>query len=155
MQTVMHRVISYKFLKLKIKCYITDPVWASLNHGSLICIECSGIHRNLGTHLSRVRSLELDDWSNELVQLMTSIGNKMINTVYEANCSKYPRPKPNPNTIREEKEKWIRAKYESKFFLAPLPRSDLSVGKVSIFFKSYFKFKRIRLIKIPFLEYVL
>ena len=44
----------------------------------------TGIHRNLGTHLSRVRSLELDDWSNELVQTMTSIGNRMINTVYEA-----------------------------------------------------------------------
>jgi hypothetical protein len=44
-------------------CNYLDPVWASLNLGSLICIECSGIHRNLGTHLSRVRSLELDDWS--------------------------------------------------------------------------------------------
>ncbi|CAF0773886.1 unnamed protein product [Brachionus calyciflorus] len=110
-------------------CDAPNPVWASLNHGSLICIECSGIHRNLGTHLSRVRSLELDDWSNELVQLMTSIGNKMINSVYEANCGKYGKPKPNPGTPREEKEKWIRAKYESKLFLAPLPRSDISLGK--------------------------
>ena len=41
---------------------ISDPDWASLNLGSLICIECSGIHRNLGTHISKVRSLELDDW---------------------------------------------------------------------------------------------
>jgi PREDICTED: similar to centaurin-gamma 2 (ARF-GAP with GTP-binding protein-like, ankyrin repeat and pleckstrin homology domains 1) (AGAP-1) (GTP-binding and GTPase-activating protein 1) (GGAP1) len=39
-----------------------DPDWASLNLGSLICIECCGIHRNLGTHISRVRSLDLDDW---------------------------------------------------------------------------------------------
>lgn len=84
----------------------------------------------MGTHLSRVRSLELDDWSNELVQLMTSIGNKMINSIYEANYSKYAKPKPNPNTPREEKEKWIRAKYESKSFLESLPRSDISVGKV-------------------------
>ncbi|RNA43200.1 Centaurin-gamma [Brachionus plicatilis] len=110
-------------------CDATNPVWASLNHGSLICIECSGIHRNLGTHLSRVRSLELDDWSNELVQLMTSIGNKMMNSVYEAQCSKYSKQKPSPNTAREEKEKWIRAKYESKLFLAPLPRLDISLGK--------------------------
>ena len=39
-----------------------DPDWASINLGALICIECSGIHRNLGTHLSRVRSLDLDEW---------------------------------------------------------------------------------------------
>ena len=40
----------------------SGPSWASLNLGSLICMECSGIHRNLGTHHSRVRSLELDEW---------------------------------------------------------------------------------------------
>lgn len=39
-----------------------DPEWASLNHGCVLCIECSGVHRNLGTHISRIRSLELDDW---------------------------------------------------------------------------------------------
>ena len=40
----------------------TDPDWASLNLGVLVCIECSGIHRNLGSHISRVRSLDLDEW---------------------------------------------------------------------------------------------
>lgn len=40
----------------------SDPEWASLNHGCLLCIECSGVHRNLGTHISRIRSLELDEW---------------------------------------------------------------------------------------------
>lgn len=42
--------------------YIVDPEWASLNLGILMCIECSGIHRNLGSHISKVRSLGLDDW---------------------------------------------------------------------------------------------
>lgn len=42
---------------------IIEPVWCSVNLGILVCIECSGIHRNLGTHISKVRSLELDDWS--------------------------------------------------------------------------------------------
>lgn len=40
----------------------SDPEWASINLGILICIECSGVHRNLGSHLSRVRSILLDDW---------------------------------------------------------------------------------------------
>jgi hypothetical protein len=39
-----------------------DPTWASLNLGALICMDCASLHRNLGTHLSRVRSLELDEW---------------------------------------------------------------------------------------------
>lgn len=49
------------FIQVHSLCY-SDPDWASLNLGILICIECSGIHRNLGTHLTRVRSLDLDDW---------------------------------------------------------------------------------------------
>lgn len=64
----------------------TDPDWASLNLGALICIECSGIHRNLGTHLSRVRSLDLDEWPLELIKVMAAIGNELANTVWEANA---------------------------------------------------------------------
>ncbi len=43
-------------------CDQTNPTWASLNLGALICMDCASLHRNLGTHLSRVRSLELDEW---------------------------------------------------------------------------------------------
>jgi len=42
---------------------LLGPDWASLNFGALVCIECSGVHRNLSGRLSRVRSLELDEWS--------------------------------------------------------------------------------------------
>ncbi|CAG2164190.1 unnamed protein product [Oppiella nova] len=48
--------------KYCVDCDSLNPDWASLNLGALICIECSGIHRNLGTHISKVRSLALDDW---------------------------------------------------------------------------------------------
>lgn len=69
-----------------------DPDWASLNLGALICIECSGIHRNLGTHLSRVRSLDLDDWPVELSMVMTAIGNAMANSVWEGALEGYSKP---------------------------------------------------------------
>nr|XP_023671297.1 arf-GAP with GTPase, ANK repeat and PH domain-containing protein 3-like [Paramormyrops kingsleyae] len=108
-------------------CFPADPDWASLNLGALICIECSGIHRNLGTHLSRVRSLDLDDWPVELSMVMTAIGNAMANGVWEGALDNYT--KPGVDSSREEKERWIRAKYEQKLFLLPLPPSDVPLGQ--------------------------
>uniref|UniRef100_A0A8C1X9I9 Arf-GAP with GTPase, ANK repeat and PH domain-containing protein 3 n=1 Tax=Cyprinus carpio TaxID=7962 RepID=A0A8C1X9I9_CYPCA len=108
-------------------CDAPNPDWASLNLGALICIECSGMHRNLGTHLSRVRSLDLDDWPVELSMVMTAIGNAMANSVWEGCVEGYT--KPGVDSTREEKERWIRAKYEQKLFLVGLPQSDVPLGQ--------------------------
>uniref|UniRef100_A0A672ZL38 Arf-GAP with GTPase, ANK repeat and PH domain-containing protein 1 n=1 Tax=Sphaeramia orbicularis TaxID=375764 RepID=A0A672ZL38_9TELE len=108
-------------------CEAQNPDWASLNLGALICIECSGIHRNLGTHLSRVRSLDLDEWPLELIKVMSSIGNELANSVWEANAQ--GRLKPGPDASREERERWIRAKYEQRLFVASLPGVDLPLGQ--------------------------
>ncbi|XP_075070418.1 arf-GAP with GTPase, ANK repeat and PH domain-containing protein 3 isoform X3 [Mixophyes fleayi] len=110
-----------------VDCDTANPDWASLNLGALMCIECSGIHRNLGTHLSRVRSLDLDDWPVELTMVMMAIGNSLANIVWEHCIEGYN--KPGPESSREEKECWIRAKYEQKLFLCPLPASDVPLGQ--------------------------
>uniref|UniRef100_A0A671KXX5 Arf-GAP with GTPase, ANK repeat and PH domain-containing protein 1-like n=1 Tax=Sinocyclocheilus anshuiensis TaxID=1608454 RepID=A0A671KXX5_9TELE len=110
-----------------VDCEAQNPDWASLNLGALICIECSGIHRNLGTHLSRVRSLDLDEWSLELIKVMSAIGNELANSVWEANAQ--GRLKPAPDASREERERWIRAKYEQKLFLASLTCTELTLGQ--------------------------
>ncbi|XP_072508310.1 arf-GAP with GTPase, ANK repeat and PH domain-containing protein 3 isoform X2 [Notamacropus eugenii] len=110
-----------------IDCDSPNPDWASLNLGALMCIECSGIHRHLGAHLSRVRSLDLDDWPPELLAVMTAMGNALANSVWEGALDGYA--KPGPDACREEKEHWIRAKYEQKLFLAPLPSSDVPLGQ--------------------------
>ncbi|NXY08277.1 AGAP1 protein, partial [Pteruthius melanotis] len=75
-----------------VDCEAPNPDWASLNLGALICIECSGIHRNLGTHLSRVRSLDLDDWPIELIKVMSAIGNELANSVWEENSQGHVKP---------------------------------------------------------------
>uniref|UniRef100_A0A6Q2XGQ3 ArfGAP with GTPase domain, ankyrin repeat and PH domain 1 n=1 Tax=Esox lucius TaxID=8010 RepID=A0A6Q2XGQ3_ESOLU len=110
-----------------VDCEAQNPDWASLNLGALICIECSGIHRNLGTHLSRVRSLDLDEWPLELLKVMSSIGNELANSVWEGNAQ--GRLKPAPDATREERERWIRAKYEQRLFLASLAGAELSLGQ--------------------------
>ncbi|XP_022053149.1 arf-GAP with GTPase, ANK repeat and PH domain-containing protein 1-like [Acanthochromis polyacanthus] len=102
-----------------VDCDAPNPTWASLNLGALICIECSGIHRNLGTHLSRVRSLALDDLPRELTLVLSAIGNHMVNSTWEARTMGHRKPA--PDATREERESWIRAKYEQKLFVAPLP----------------------------------
>ncbi|KAK7858010.1 adp-ribosylation factor gtpase-activating protein agd3, partial [Quercus suber] len=40
-------------------CGAPEPDWASLNLGVLVCIECSGVHRNLGVHISKVNCMSL------------------------------------------------------------------------------------------------
>ncbi|KAG8004402.1 Arf-GAP with GTPase, partial [Nibea albiflora] len=123
-------------------CEAQNPDWASLNLGALICIECSGIHRNLGTHLSRVRSLDLDEWPLELIKVMSAIGNELANSVWEgqragdaSNRGRTPAAgagswSRNESARRwEERERWIRAKYEQRLFLASLPGVDLSLGQ--------------------------
>jgi len=57
----------------KKKLFSADPEWASINLGIFVCIECSGVHRNLGTHISKVRSLRLDVWTDELIQVCHSL----------------------------------------------------------------------------------
>uniref|UniRef100_A0A1B6K9Y5 Centaurin-gamma-1A n=1 Tax=Graphocephala atropunctata TaxID=36148 RepID=A0A1B6K9Y5_9HEMI len=102
-----------------VDCDAPNPEWASLNLGVLMCIECCGVHRNLGSHISRVRSLHLDEWPPGHLAVMLSIGNAMGNSVWEAVVRE--RAKPTPGSSREEKERWIRSKYEGKEFLSALP----------------------------------
>ncbi|CAH8590443.1 unnamed protein product [Heterobilharzia americana] len=107
-------------------CGASEPDWASLNLGAMVCISCSGIHRQLGTHISRIRSLHLDEWSTESVAVMGAIGNTLANSVWEAAVpvNAGNRRKPDSSSSREEKEIWIRAKYERQEFLPPLPYPD-------------------------------
>lgn len=53
----------------------TDATWASLGFGVIVCLNCAGHHRSLGTHLTLVRSIKLDAWTDEHFQPLTLFGN--------------------------------------------------------------------------------
>lgn len=61
-----------------------DPRWASWNLGVFLCIRCSGIHRSMGTHISKVKSIDLDVWTAEQMDSITKWGNRLANLYWEA-----------------------------------------------------------------------
>ncbi|KAM4772071.1 arf-GAP with coiled-coil, ANK repeat and PH domain-containing protein 2 [Rhinophrynus dorsalis] len=112
-------------------CGLPDPRWASINLGITLCIECSGIHRSLGVHFSKVRSLTLDTWEPELLKLMCELGNDVINGIYEARVDKMGVKKPQNGCLRQEKEAYIKAKYVEKKFVDKYSESTLGCKKSS------------------------
>ncbi|XP_043957041.1 arf-GAP with dual PH domain-containing protein 1 isoform X2 [Gambusia affinis] len=93
-------------------CGAPEPDWASYKIGVFVCLNCSGIHRNLS---SRVKSIRLDNWEDDLVEFMKSTGNANARAVYEkAVPPYYYRPMKNDcNVLRDQ---WIRAKYQRMEF---------------------------------------
>ncbi|XP_063746382.1 arf-GAP with coiled-coil, ANK repeat and PH domain-containing protein 3-like isoform X1 [Eleginops maclovinus] len=109
-------------------CGQADPRWASINLGILLCIECSGIHRSLGVHCSKVRSLTLDSWEPELLKLMCELGNSVINHIYEGSYQEQGLKKPLPSSSRQEKEAWIKSKYVERKFLKKLGSTEILIN---------------------------
>jgi hypothetical protein len=46
-----------------------DPRWASYSLGVFLCIRCAGIHRKMGTHISKVKSITMDQWNTEQIDV--------------------------------------------------------------------------------------
>uniref|UniRef100_A0A8C1FWA4 Arf-GAP with coiled-coil, ANK repeat and PH domain-containing protein n=1 Tax=Cyprinus carpio carpio TaxID=630221 RepID=A0A8C1FWA4_CYPCA len=126
-ESILQRVQSLPGNEICCDCGRADPRWASINLGILLCIECSGIHRSLGVHCSKVRSLTLDTWEPELVKLMCELGNAVINQIYEGACEEQRLKKPGPSSSRQEKESWIKAKYVERKFLKKMCGSEALV----------------------------
>ncbi|XP_062235286.1 arf-GAP with SH3 domain, ANK repeat and PH domain-containing protein 1 isoform X2 [Platichthys flesus] len=92
-------------------CGAADPKWLSTNLGILTCIECSGIHREMGVHISRIQSMELDKLGTSELLLAKNVGNSSFNEIMEGNLTT-PSPKPTPSSDMTVRKEFINAKYQ-------------------------------------------
>ncbi|KIK94685.1 hypothetical protein PAXRUDRAFT_431741 [Paxillus rubicundulus Ve08.2h10] len=103
-------------------CKRNDPRWASWNLGVFLCIRCSGIHRGMGTHISRVKSIDLDMWTPEQMESIQQWGNRRANLYWEAHLKAGHIP------LDHKMESFVRSKYESRrWAMDGPPPSDPSV----------------------------
>ncbi|EGX93307.1 GTPase activating protein for Arf, putative [Cordyceps militaris CM01] len=91
-------------------CYARNPAWASWSLGVFLCMRCATIHRKLGTHISKVKSLSMDSWSNEQVDNMRKVGNVNSNQIYNPANKKAPVPV-DSDEADSAMERFIRQKY--------------------------------------------
>jgi hypothetical protein len=110
-----------------VECGAAKPEWVSLNLGLLLCIECSGTHRSLGTHISKVRSLSLDSFGPRVLGLVEYINQKWETDEYIRKTraiweARVRSEKPQPHSSHAEKGAYIKSKYTP--WGGSLPRVD-------------------------------
>ncbi|BFZ21187.1 hypothetical protein BsWGS_24226 [Bradybaena similaris] len=111
-------------------CGAADPEWLSVNLGVMICLECCGIHRELGVHISRTQSTVIDELGTSQLLLARVIGNAAFNDIMEAKLDPIDSLhsiKPKPSSHMNERRDFIKSKYEQHKFaiITSADREDL------------------------------
>ncbi|CEP64282.1 GTPase-activating protein AGE1 LALA0_S11e00606g [Lachancea lanzarotensis] len=104
-------------------CGSTNQVeWVSINLLCVVCIKCSSVHRSLGVHNSKIRSLKLDTFtSKEIIELMKSVSNKNVNSIYEAELHAKILDSDSLPQLRSD---FITEKYVERKFVTSLDEID-------------------------------
>lgn len=113
------------------------PTWLSTNLGVLVCIECSGIHRYLGVHISRIQSLTLDKLNTSQLLIAHNMGNDFFNEIFEAKLRQlellaadiaspdsFDTPRLKPNSSMEQRCDYIKGKYIQRKFCQIVHKDD-------------------------------
>ncbi|GMK54884.1 hypothetical protein CspeluHIS016_0114700 [Cutaneotrichosporon spelunceum] len=111
-------------------CRAAAPRWASVNLGVFLCVTCASIHRKMGTHKSRVKSVTLDEWTREQVAGMKDMGNVKSNAIYNPDPERHPPPASVSDERDSEIQQFIRRKYELGAFKSGSGR-DLATASVN------------------------
>ena len=103
-------------------CKKTSPTWASVNLGVFVCINCSGCHREIGVHITKIRSVNLDVWPKDVLNNFKIINNKIANKYWECKLKKFDFKKIQNDNYRLVE--FIRDKYEHKKWVDPKKKVD-------------------------------
>eukprot|EP00455_Lapot_gusevi_P001050 TRINITY_DN10423_c0_g1_i4.p1 TRINITY_DN10423_c0_g1~~TRINITY_DN10423_c0_g1_i4.p1 ORF type:complete len:349 (-),score=54.73 TRINITY_DN10423_c0_g1_i4:202-1248(-) len=109
-----------------------------------MCLECSGVHRAMGVHLSKVRSLTLDVLDASLLKYLSVLGNARSNALlweeklYRENQDNAAAVDQARQAIirRDGKESWIRSKYERREHIISPVREDTPTDLNQMLFSS-------------------
>uniref|UniRef100_A0AAX7U5T0 Arf-GAP domain-containing protein n=1 Tax=Astatotilapia calliptera TaxID=8154 RepID=A0AAX7U5T0_ASTCA len=132
-----HAQFIYHNCDLVVFCSRSEPRWASVNRGVLICDECCSVHRSLGRHSSQVRHLTHTPWPPTQLQMVQTLYNNGANSIWEhslldpASVTSGKR-KANPqDKLHPNKSEFIRAKYQMLVFVHRIPcrEDDSSTAK--------------------------
>mmetsp|Transcript_17307 Transcript_17307/g.25577 ORF Transcript_17307/g.25577 Transcript_17307/m.25577 type:complete len:179 (+) Transcript_17307:160-696(+) len=110
-----------------VDCGLTKPEWASVTFGVVMCLQCSGAHRGLGTHISFVRSITMDSWTDKQLQSMKLGGNDKLNKALGTERSSI-REKYDNDTAQLYKLQ-LKARVEGKLEPQELPLKTNTNGK--------------------------
>lgn len=111
------------------ECPSKIPRWASITFGTFMCIRCSGkfysnlkftifistlgVHRQIGVHITKVKSVNLDKWPAGKVELFQSMSNRLANSYWEKNLPAGYK-KPDSNASNREVTDFLTNKYVHK-----------------------------------------
>lgn len=104
-------------------CSSKNPGWASWNLGIFLCLRCATIHRKMGTHISKVKSLSMDSWTTDQVETMRHMGNAASNGLYNPRNAKASMPL-DVDEVDSAMEKYIRQKYQHRTLQDDAARSN-------------------------------
>nr|XP_021137948.1 arf-GAP with SH3 domain, ANK repeat and PH domain-containing protein 2 [Columba livia] len=107
-------------------CSAPDPSWLFINLGILICVKCSGIHREIGAHLPRIQSLSLDELATSELLVVRNIGNSGFNGIMEANLPSLSL-KPTEHSDKALRKNFIISKYVEKKYAKRSPAAQCSI----------------------------
>ncbi|VDM31723.1 unnamed protein product [Hydatigera taeniaeformis] len=118
-----------------------DVKWASTNLGVTLCTDCAACHRSLGVHISKVRSLTLDNWEPELLEVMRNLGNNLVSSVYESNlppssasetCS-LPRRPQEGELNAQLRRAWVEAKWVRRLFVRSFVQPSVTMWLLDLY----------------------
>ncbi|XP_029305929.1 stromal membrane-associated protein 1-like isoform X2 [Cottoperca gobio] len=131
-QAILSKLLREEENKYCADCEAKGPRWASWNLGVFMCIRCAGIHRNLGVHISRVKSVNLDQWTPEQIQSMVDMSNRRAKLLYEAHLpGNFKHPQTDQAVEVFIRDKYERKKYYNKEALAEAPPKSSEAAPLS------------------------